>query len=376
MNPICSRCALRLQRAATSDSIQAGRRAFSQTITKRKGGVPAFTKTSSPELDAKLADIRAKHFIPAYLNHHDRRLIFGTKHKQSLEDNPQTATIGKEEIDLNWIDRRSEVPNGKKLVKEIINLSAEHDEWQNLPNLLVGLKHSRHTPSPERMEEIIRKAVEQGRIGIIVQCLQQAERTGMTLRTGKVMRSVMWGLHQTAQMDNWSEESVTKALKNASQVALLLETEVHSTGGSTGSSSAPWDAKRRPENVAVFLELEAVNAYKFHNGVDVNGKVKMYAERLLKCIGDIPEKTKPRSHAPAPRGPQFEMLHGVPIWHGLTLAQKILSPNMPQAEFANQIIAEYQTSLSALAKAIEEKSPKEGTYNAQALSVWKDCIRD
>ena len=119
----------------------------------------------------------------------------------------------------------------------------------------------------------------------------------------------------------------------------------------------------------------------------------MYAQRLLACIGDQAQASilpitpnslspimlmlsQPPSRAPAPKGPQTEMLNGVPIWHGLLLAEKVLGSDLPRPDQAKKIRQDYEAGLTILAQAIEAQRPKEGSYGDQALRVWRECIRD
>lgn len=336
-------------------------------------GIPTFTETPSSELNDVLSTMRTKHFVPAALHAPDRRLIFGTKHRQTLADNPQTVTVGDEDITLQWIDRRTEIPNRRKLFHQAIALMAEAGrgeeggkEWANLPNLLIGL---RGKVEGRGMGKVVRKAVEAGRIGIVVQCLQQGAATGMTLDSEDVLENVMWGLHATAQRDGWTEEGVSKALKAANQVALLLETEEH--GG--GRLLSERDPRQRPEVLGVFLELVAVQAYRFQNGQDVDGKVKAYTERLLGCIDGA---AQPPSHAPSPTGPQYEMRHGIPIYHGLHLAERVLGKELPNPQLATRVRRDYEAGLTILAQALEAQGLKEGGYGEQAVKAWRECIRD
>lgn len=301
MSTICARCALRLQRAAQASNHHTTKRTFSQTTTKQKhrtslhlpqnfnkhrltviDGVPTFSETSSPELNDVLASMRNKHFIPAALHKADRRLIFGTKSRQTLADNPQTVKIGGEDVQLQWMERRKEIPNRRKLLHKAFDLMAagEGKEWQNLPALLTGLKGAGAPAGEKTLGRIVRKAIQAGRTGVVVQCLQQGVSTGMTLDKEEVLENVTWGLHATAQRDGWSEAAVLKALKAANQVGMLLETEEHGGGRVLHEN----DARRRPEVIGVFLELAAVHAFRFQDGKDVDGKAKTYAERLLGCI--------------------------------------------------------------------------------------------
>ncbi|TKA78137.1 hypothetical protein B0A55_02730 [Friedmanniomyces simplex] len=207
------------------------------------------------------------------------------------------------------------------------------------------------------MGRVVRKASNAGRLGSIIQCLQQVEHTGLTLKDDVVLSNVVWALHDLAQRDAWSAEATEKATKWANVVSMLLETGEH--GG--GKTTRVGDARRRPEVIGLFLELAAVQAYKHQGGKDVDGKVKMYTERLLACIGD---QAQPPSHAPATSGPQVEMLNGVPIYHGLLLAEKVLGPDLPRPAQARRIREDYEAGLTILAQAIEAQEPKEGSYGA------------
>lgn len=299
-------------------------------------------------------------------------MIFGTKNRKQLEDNPQTVQIGDEEIQLQWMDRHTEIPNRKVLIRQALSLmeqSGDRKAWSNLPSMLVGLTHIGVKLDEKMMDMIVRKAVLAGRLDIIIQCLEQSRFTGMTLKREEVLRNVIWGLHGHAQKAGWSESAVRKGLAEARQLALMLEAEEHGTGKVLTSD----DPRQRPEIIGVFLELAAVNAYKHQDKTDQGGVLAAYATRLLSCIG---EKSQPQSFAPPAQGPVYEMLNGVPICHGLSLAQKVLGDKMPMAQKAAQVAADYEAGLGNLAQTIEAQAPEKGSYGAQALEVWKNCIRD
>ncbi|KXL47677.1 hypothetical protein M433DRAFT_111160 [Acidomyces richmondensis BFW] len=381
MNTLCTRCALWVRRAtAQAEPLPLNViRAFSRSSPTRKHhGVPAFTATGNPELDDVLLSMRQTHFIPAYLSEPERRMIFGTKHRQQLLDNPQSVIIGDEEIELKWIDRRKEIPNRTKLFHKAISLMSASSEgghegeakaWENLPALLTGLKKAHAVPPEKAMAKIVRKAVGCGRIGIIIQCLHQVEHTGMSLQMPEVLNNVIYGLRTLAQKDGWSEEALGKALKDSQQIAILLEMKEHGGGGIIKTN----DARGRKEVIGVFLELAAMHAYKFQNGKDVDGKVKMYAERLMDRLEFA---SQPPSSTPPSNGPVYSMLNAVPILNGLRLAQKILDEEMPKSELANKLITEYEAALTSLAAAIEAQRPSNGSYGDQALRVWLSVTKE
>lgn len=69
------------------------------------------------------------------------------------------------------------------------------------------------------------------------------------------------------------------------------------------------------------------------------------------------------------------MLFAVSIWHGLSVAQKILGKDMPEPNVASKAVQEYESTLSALAEQLKSQQPEEGTYPEQALTAWQRCIR-
>jgi hypothetical protein len=274
---ICHRCALRIQRTADHTL---SKRTFSTTRSVRRG-IPSFAESSNPELNDALATLREKHFIPSYLRRREQNLIFGDKNRQNLIDNPQSVAIAEEEIPLHWIDRKREIPNRNKVVSEAINLiiNGESKDWQNLPALMQGLKEGSKKPlSDALMEKIVRRAIAKGKLGHTLLCLQQAARTGMTLKNEAVLRLVVYGLRAVPQEQDWNKDLLEKAIKNASAVASLLESEEH--GGV--STLVENDPRTRLEVLGTYLELVAVYAYKFQKKKDSQeGLVKSYAGRLV-----------------------------------------------------------------------------------------------
>lgn len=128
--------------------------------------------------------------------------------------------------------------------------------------------------------------------------------------------------------------------------------------------------------VAVFLELAAVYSFKHQDGADADGKVKAYTERLLACLEAHPEKLQPESKAPPTKGPVWEMLYGVPLWHGLMLARKVLGERgLPRSDMCLRVEGDYKAGLENLAAALEARQPEEGTYGDQALRYWRECER-
>ncbi|OQO14044.1 hypothetical protein B0A48_00920 [Cryoendolithus antarcticus] len=374
MASICARCTLRLHRAAQAE-LRSTLRPFSTTSARPKA-VPSFTPTSSSDLDAVLSTLRTKHMIPAALPKPTQRLIFQTKHKQTLIDNPQTATLGGEEIPLQWIERRTEIPAKRKLVKDAIQLMSQSnnaEDWANLPALLHGLQTcSASPPKAVLVEFIVRKAIAAGQVGMVLRCLTSHRTTDITLaRYPTITRLLAPAIHSTAVSGNWSEDAVHKALTQARALGLLLEDPSHQSPPNPTSS----DPRKDPALIGVFLSLSAAHTHLFPSASPTEGSratVQAYTTRLLANLGPL---VQPLSFAPPAHGPVWEMLESVPIWQGLALAQKVLGVECPEKEKVESIVADYGAALNNLAAALEARGGGEGTYGGEALKAWEGALR-
>lgn len=195
--------------------------------------------------------------------------------------------LGDEEIQLQWMNRRQEIPNRNALITKAINLmlASEAKSWgQNLPALLQGLNEGvKRSADTAIMEKIIRKAAEMGKLGTVLPCLQQASKTNMTLKDEGILRCVVWALHASGARNGWNKGSLEKAIKDSNAVALMLESAEH---GSRSEMSEN-DPRTRPVVLGTWLELVAAYAYKYQGGKDSEeGIVKAYTQRLLSRLSE------------------------------------------------------------------------------------------
>ena len=171
------------------------------------------------------------------------------------------------------------MPNRKEQLARVLHLmrNGEAHDWDNLPNLLRGLHAMRKDPPPRVRARMIRQASIKGKFDVIMKCLRAAQATGLTLTDADTLQATIWGLRSIADQGEWSEEALAQALKYSSDIASLLESDIH--GG--GRNVPPTDARRNPFVLGVFLELNAVYAYRFQGAEDIDGRVTAFAERLL-----------------------------------------------------------------------------------------------
>jgi hypothetical protein len=292
MVSLCTRCALRLQRAANSTTTTQYSRSLSTNPQAFIRGLPSFQPTSNPELDALLTDFRYKHFLPAALEKPQWDLVFRNKNRNFLKENPQSVSIGTEVFELQYLGGYGVMPNRKEQLSRVLDLmrKGEADDWNNLPNLLRGLHAMGKDPPPRVRARMIRQASVSGRFDIVMKCLRAAQTTGLTLKDADTLHATIWGLRSIADQDDWGEDALGQALKYSNDVASLLESEVHGGGRNVPAT----DARRSPFVLGVFLELHAVYAYRFKKGEDINGRVNVFAERLLFNIPEAEMEVSPQ----------------------------------------------------------------------------------
>lgn len=197
------------------------------------------------------------------------------------------------------INRRADIPARKPLVLQALNLMQQNDEWKHLPSLLEGLEKSRPgKPDVALQEKILRKLMLADQFPVILRALRRSEATGLSLKNEGVLNQVLLALRGTASAGNWDQEKLQKALRQADEVAELLESEEHGGGRKLRDN----DARKRPAVIGLFLELHAKNAVEYQGAQDVNGKVKAYATRFMACFNQAnevylpPQPSKNQNH--------------------------------------------------------------------------------
>lgn len=221
--------------------------------------LPTFTPTNSPQLDELLTTFRTDIFLPACLPKAQQDIIFRKKlHHLLLTDEPATASIGKEVVQLRPLHRADEPRTISSLAK-ILDLLPHAGEgaWENLPAFLAGLKISKRKLKGYQMEKIVRRACKQGREGLIMQCMKQVERTGLSLWDAGAAREMMMASVRRANEAKWTKNGVAGALRFAEAVWSLMQEPRHALPKKRDGLADPMS---RPEIVGILLQLHSANA--------------------------------------------------------------------------------------------------------------------
>ena len=306
--------------------------------------LPAFTSTSSSELDAKLKRFREDLFLPFSLNIRQRGLMSRKRYARRLEQEQVTVTIGKnhdEQFTLRYMDPKKRPKKAEAV--ETLSLMKTKEDWENLVPFLAGLRLARQELRPPRWQWLIRRAGLADRLGLILECAKQSERTGLRLTDVDIVRQLFLQLHLAAYRAQFQEPVLSKVLGLSKQFVELMQMPGHVV------HDPQLDPKRRPFVIGVLLELSAARGVNASQGVNDDGAAVVdealaYAQRLCSTwsLGDYTSSVE--------RWPEADRLLGenIPIANGVQTALKI-----PRVQKEEEVYHTLQTNLKQLKEQIE-----------------------
>ena len=241
-----------------------------------------------------------------------------SRHQILLNDPGVTVTLSNdEEVKLMPMDPHDK-PNKAKSLTTLVKLlenSSEPSDWNNLPPFLEGMMMAKEKLPEGWLQKVVRKANERGKSGVIVRCAEMVKKTGVRFSDPPIAEEMMLGCHIRAAQANWTGKEAEKAMKQAEQVALMMESKEHCGGKLTEGQE---DMRKSMVVIGVLLELAAARALHMNGGKDVDGKVIRYAENaLLLCQKGSSEPGKDHIEAAT------KLERWLPLWAGLNMAQKV-----------------------------------------------------
>ncbi|PLB45968.1 hypothetical protein P170DRAFT_458172 [Aspergillus steynii IBT 23096] len=302
----------RLFRGQSSSSLRQSVGSLTQKRSYSRNAIPTFTQTSSADLDAALNRFREELFIPFGLGTSQRRTIFRQKYADRLDEEPVTVPISDtENFTLRPMDPQSR-PTNKEAVDVIAQMQTTQD-WQNLLPFLSGLRMSHRRLNANRWEWVVRKAGQADALGIVLECAKQAERTNLRLTNAAFVKRLFFEIHRKAQVGEFQDPAVSKALALAQQFASLMEAPEHLV------QDPATDPKRKPAVIGVLLELSAARALNVTGGKDETRDVRAYAQRLLGSwqAGNFSSEVKDWVNV------DHMLQENVPIYNGMKLAMQV-----------------------------------------------------
>lgn len=186
-----------------------------------------FEPTENPELNHVLKTIQDKIVLPAHLPPKQRKMVFDTKQRGRLEQNPVILDIEDLEHKFEPIDRFKDIPNAKKMLRQALSKMETTEDWKNLPILLTGYKQAQIKLSPVEWASTVRKACDSGNVHIILECAKQPEATGLNISHPDIAALLLSFLNDRAVVTNMDAAETTQSLKFCETILDLLARPQH-----------------------------------------------------------------------------------------------------------------------------------------------------
>ncbi|KAF2427513.1 hypothetical protein EJ08DRAFT_699500 [Tothia fuscella] len=240
---------------------------------------PTFKESSSPELTQLLERIRTNRILPSFLNQAQFKLITSSKRKSQLENEPVYATINDQEIRLQHVILHKDVPSSASFL-QVLKLCKTPQDWHNIPPLLEGLNNVKAKDKTAYKVAMIDAAQQAGQLSVVMQCLQQVEVNGFTLKSRTVRTQVLKAIKKAAEDAQWAEEETAKSLKRLQQVVEMLENPAHAAPRAETLLESSLD----DTVLSIPLEVAARRAKEHLGGSDLDGLVALYTKRLVSSL--------------------------------------------------------------------------------------------
>jgi len=333
---------------------------FSVRLRFGTNSIPAnithFTKTSSPDLDALLNEIRNNIILPSILHSSQQKKIHSPKWEKRLQSDPIVIEIDGEILKFRYQNPQKDVPDTRKKVTEAVGKFETKEDYANLKPLLEGLANAQRKLRDDVQEKIVRLAGHKGCIFEVIDCARSARRTGFKLNTSEKVNETLHHVQMKAFDSDWDLEETQKALRWATMVLEMTQEEAHQPKRRKNAKPVPGEIAlgRHPIALAAPMHLAAALAARHEAGQEVMDLVHKHAREILalwpegKALMELdpPELYKRDASMHYLRSPSKFVTLATPMLHSLDEAIKVVKP-----ELASQLQARRET----LAAEINEK---------------------
>ncbi|KAF2657167.1 hypothetical protein K491DRAFT_677491 [Lophiostoma macrostomum CBS 122681] len=325
----------------------ASRRAFSNSCAHQRGSLPQFLPASTPELSALLSTLNSKILLPEHLTPDQHKLVFRKENKAKLEAEPIEITLGNVTLPLEHLDKTRDLPPRVPTIFKIIDSSTTPDDYENVVRMIEGLRSAGITLDIRKKEKIVRVLSAADQQHLVLRALQRASATDMRLRNQDLVACAFKGLFSRARRSGWDEAETRKMLGFAEQYVDLMEDEEH-LGKSDMKSG---DLRSSPLVICYPLALAAVRAKKHTGAQDVDGKVRLYAGRLMEAlrqrdflINELPVEAyskvvgRKRNVEHSMQNQYIGRVQQLArLWTALHVSRDVLGSDMPHPEYADKV---------------------------------------
>ena len=250
--------------------------------------------------------------------------------------------IGNEVLPLKPLNHLRNEPATRKSIVRILELMKTGQDWSNLPGFLQGLKTAKRKLKDKQWEKIVRRAGEEGRLGIVMECARRVEDTGLGMGKLGVVSEVMWAIvdrvnsASASGKGGWNDpKTLDEAARTVMAVWEMTREQEHNKLRKDNSKSP----RRAPEIVGVVLQVLAARALIQPSSMSpiMKAEVEKFARRIVRLpldktshkpdspttIDNAPTDAVDEKPDPATVNARSKLLRHAPIWHALSLAKRL-----------------------------------------------------
>ena len=185
-----------------------------------------------------------------------------------------TSAKGKIKFVLSPLNPVRGRPKKNEDLNKLLNLLSTSEDWSQLKDFLRELKIAKYVVDAPMIGKLIRKAVVDNQIGLILELFRRTETTGFKLKEFEFAREIMNGLITRAMTESWSKGSLERGLKNANTALKLMRDPRHCPAYNVTLAG-------RPEVLGAALALACNLCIRHSEGIDSDNLVTTYAQQLL-----------------------------------------------------------------------------------------------
>ena len=226
-------------------------------------------------------------------------------------------------------------------------------DFDVLPDLLRELSISKRKVTTGMIAQTVRQASDVGCFGAVVEIFRRIKNTGCQINHPEVAREVMIGAVLRASRDEWSEEAVRKAVKNAGTAVRMMGETRHKAYKL--HLEEEMNALKLPEVNGSMMTLYAVLASRVQAGENVVGEVTEWMRKMLKYQDKADLALAEESLADA----NHKLSVWAPVWVGGKLAMNVVADGAEKKQLS-KFVADAESLVQRAKEAVEAQTP-EGT---------------
>ena len=239
------------------------------------------------------------------------------------------------------LDRLRDEPKMSTSLHRIKQLMRETRDYRNLASFMIGCRNSGRILRKPFVEQIVRNACEQGNEYAIIECLKQADKTGLKLWHHNIAETLMSRATWMAVDQHWTEGAVNRGLGFAESLWIMMQDPKQIQPGLPNPTY-------NPVIVGVMVQLLATKAVMFHGQKDTQGKVAEYTQRLLAVWNRLMFPINCDKY-----DADSNLRKWAPIWHGMKMARKVSGITKEMREELGMRVKEVASALETARETLQ-----------------------